>query len=47
MHQYKSQHGVVDVGADLIRSIGRGHPVGSRNASGDRVVQRGDSWLGV
>jgi hypothetical protein len=32
MHQHQSEHGAVDVGANLIWAIGGRHPVGGRDA---------------
>lgn len=47
MHQYEGQHGVVDIGPDLVRSISGRHPVRSSNPSGDGIIQCLNSWLGV
>lgn len=47
MHQYKSEHGVVDIRTDLVRSVGRGHPIWSRNPGGDRFTQRGNGGISV
>lgn len=47
MHQHQSKHGVVDVGADLVWSIGRRDPIRSSYAVGDCLIQGGDGGFGV
>lgn len=47
MHQHQSEHGAVDIWANLIWAIGGRHPVGGGNARSDGFVQGRNSWLGV
>lgn len=47
MHQHQSEHGGVNVRANLIWAICGRHPIGGSNARSDGLVQRGNGRLGV